>query len=191
LAFEDSPVWKEVTLSVPAISSASLLDSSLASTLTAAATQTTTTHTSSASSSDGSNSLDALTQDIVKLLKDLAAGDVPGAKTDLAKFKADLKAQDASTASSNLGKDLTSLLKDLASGNTSGAKTDVSRVQVDLQAQGASGSNGAQTVSPLNSLVAKISDALSSGSVQGAIKDLSSYLVQQGAGTGGLINTLA
>jgi uncharacterized membrane protein (UPF0136 family) len=46
-------------------------------------------------------------------------------------------------------------------------------------------------VSPLDTLVDKISDSLSSGSVSGALQDLASYLVQNGQGSGTLINIAA
>jgi len=197
LAFEDSR--KEVTLSISPISPASLLNSSLATALATSAQQTssasTTTPASSLLTNPSSNPADVLTQDVVNLLKALASGDVSGAKTDLAKFKTDLKAQQATTTSSNLVQDTTSLLKDLSSGNASAAKTDVTNVQADLQAEDASGASSktssTQTVSPLDTLVDKISDSLSSVSVSGALQDLASYLVQNGQGSGTLINIAA
>ena len=188
-------------MSISTLTSASLLDDSLTTALTKSANQTSaktastfsaaTTRKSSTSGSSSGSSPDLLTQDIINLLKDLAFGDVSGAKNDLVKFKTDLKAQSASVTSNSLAKDATALIKDLASGNSSAAKTDVSKLQADLQAQDTSTTSTTPTVSPLESLVAKISDALSSGAVQGAVQDLAGYLVQNGQATGSLINTTA
>ena len=103
------------------------------------------------------------------------SGDTTGAKDDLAKLKADLKAQQAAdTSGANLTKDVTSLLKDLTSGNISAAKTDATNLQADLQPEGASTSSTTQNASSLNNLVSQISDSLSSGSLQGALQDLAS-----------------
>jgi hypothetical protein len=144
-------------------------------------------------SSTPGNSPDTITQDMINLLKALAYGDVSAARTDLVKFKADLKAQSAASASNNLAKDVTTLFKDLAAGNSSAAKADVTGVKADLQAQGtatiSASAPSTQTVSPLDSLAAKLSDSLSSGAVQSALHDLAGYLVQNGQATGGLINT--
>jgi hypothetical protein len=125
------------------------------------------------------------------LLKALAYGDVSGAKSDLAKFKADLKAQASASTSNNLAKDVASLVKDLASGNSSAAKTDLNNVKTDLQGQETAAGTNSRTASPLESLVTKISDALSTGALQGAVHDLAGYLVQHGQASGSLINTSA
>jgi hypothetical protein len=95
----------------------------------------------------------------------------------------------SSNAPDVLTQDLINLLKTLATGNISGAKSDVKKLQTDLQAQAAATPSGTQATSPLNTLVKNISNALSSGSVQGALQDLANYLVQNGQGSGGLINT--
>jgi hypothetical protein len=171
--------------------SASLLDSSVTSSLTAGqASPPKSTNSSTGSSTNGSaygNSPDLLTQDIINLLKALAYGDVSGAKTDLAKFKTDLKAEGGGTASqNNLAKDVTALYKDLTSGNSTAAKTDVNKINADLQAQEASTGNLA--FSSLENLVVKISDALSAGAVQSAVQDVAGYLVQHGQASGSLIN---
>jgi hypothetical protein len=118
-----------------------------------------------------------------------------GAKTDLDGFDADL-AQAASTVSSDLGDDLASLLKDLTSGNTSAAKADITKVQADLQTQDASSVDGGQTGSPLDTLIGKISGSLNSDSLQaepldGPKHDLANFLVENGQGTGSLVNTSA
>jgi hypothetical protein len=128
---------------------------------------------------------------MVTLLKALASGDVSGAKSDLAKLKTDLAAQESSDGASSLAKDMTSLLKDLTSGNASAAKTDITQIQKDLQSQGASSTSDSQTTSPLDTLISKMATSLSSGSVQGALQDLASYLVQNGQGSGSLVNTSA
>jgi DNA polymerase III delta subunit len=134
---------------------------------------------------------------MVTLLKALASGDLSGAKTDLAKLKTDLTAQQASTSnsSSTLTQDVTSFLKDLTSGNTTDAKSDLAKIKTDLQDQDAAdltgGSSSTQNSNPLDTLISKLSDSLSSGSVQGALQDLASYLVQIGQGTGSLVNTTA
>jgi hypothetical protein len=124
------------------------------------------------------------------------AADVSGANTDLDRFKADLQAQTAPALSRNLGNDLASLLKDLNSGNTSAAQADASKVQMDLQTQDASSVAGTPSGKPLDTLIGQISDSLNSGSVQGAIldgaeHDLTNVLVENGQGTGSLINTSA
>jgi hypothetical protein len=128
---------------------------------------------------------------MVKLLKALASGDISGAKSDLAKLKTDLAAQESTDDTKSLAKDMASLLKDLASGNTSAAKTDITKVQKDLQSEEASSTSGFQTTNTLDALISKMADSLSSGSVQGALQDLASYLVQNGQASGGLLDTSA
>jgi hypothetical protein len=162
---------REATVSLSSISPGSLLDSPLASTLTASTNQAVSTgthlNTTSALNGSTSSSIDPITQDLITLLKALAYGDIAGARTDLAKYKADLKAQ-TTAASNNEAKDLASLYKGLTSGSTAGT----------------------QAVNQSDSLVASISASLNSGSVQGALKDLTGYLLQNGQVSGGLINTL-
>jgi hypothetical protein len=69
---------------------------------------------------------------------------------------------------------------------------DISKVQSDLDASVAStSSSSTQTTSPLDALITKMSASLNSGSVQGALQDLASYLVQAGQGTGSVVNTFA
>lgn len=175
---------------------ASLLDSSVTSGLTAdqASPPKSATANASSTANNGAygNSPDLLTQDIINLLKALASGDVSGAKTDLAKFKTDLKAETGSTTSqNNLAKDVTALYKDLTSGNSAAAKTDVNKINTDLQAQEASNATGNLALSSLEKLVIKISDALSAGAVQSAVQDVAGYLVQHGQASGSLINVSA
>jgi hypothetical protein len=175
-------------LSIADISLPSLFDSSLATELTSVTPITAIT--SSLDSNTSGNSRDTPTQ------KELPPEDDSGAKADLDGVNADLKAEADQTLSSDLGNDLTTLLKDLISGNTSVAKADVSKVQADLQTQEASSVAGAQTGSPLDTLMGKISDSLNSGNIQGAPldgaqHDLANFLVENGQGTGSLINTSA
>jgi len=125
---------------------------------------------------------------VINLLKALAYGDLSGAKSDLAKFKTDLKSQTPASTQDNLAGDVTLLLKDLATGNNSAAKTDAANLKADSQAQD---TTGTRFTSPLESLVAKISDALSSGVVQGTVQELAGYLVQHGQARGSLLNTSA
>jgi predicted HNH restriction endonuclease len=135
---------------------------------------------------------------MVALLKALAAGDVTSAKTDLTTLKKDLATEesalsvDVSKASStNLTKDVTSLLKDLKSGDSVSAKSDLAQVKADLQAASTTDTSSSDTNNALSALIDKMSKSLSSGSVQGALQDLASYLVQNGQGTGSLVNTTA
>jgi hypothetical protein len=186
--FEDHSGSERITLSIGDISSPSLFESSLATESTSVAPVTAIS--SSLDSNTSGNSRDSPTQ------KALPPEDVSGAKTNLDRFNADLKGQAAPTLSSDLGNDLTSLLKDLNSGNTSAAKADVRKVQADLQTQDASSVASAQTGGPLDTLIGKISDSLNSGSVHGAPQDgaqqdLVNFLVENGKGTGSLINTSA
>ena len=175
-----------VTLSIDDISAPSLFDSLLATELTSVTPVTAIP--SSLDSKTAGNSGDTSKR------KALPPEDVSGAETDLDTFNEDvIKA--APTLSSDLGDDLTSLLKDLTSGNTSAAQVDVSKVQADLQTQDASSVANAQTEAADN-LIGKISDSLNSGSVHGAPQDgaqhdLINFLVENGQGTGSLINTSA
>jgi hypothetical protein len=178
---------------ISATSSASLLDTSVTTSLTAGQTSPPKSNIVSTGSTanDGANgnSPDLLTQDIINLLKALAYGDVSGAKTDLAKFKTDLKAEAGNTISLNsVAKDVTSLFKDLTSGNSTAAKADANKITADLQTQQASTDTGNQAFSSLESLVIKISDALSAGAIQSAVQDVAGYLVQHGQASGSLIN---
>ena len=173
---------------VSSSSSSSILDDGLVATLLGNTRQTASIGISSASTAGGSasgSSTDTLAQDMVAILKALALGDGTGAKTGLAKLKADLKAGTTQDGPS-LTADVTSLFKDLVSGNASAANTDISKLQADLKAE-----HSFSSASPLETLVSKISDALSSGSLHGALKDLTAYLVQNGQSTGSLVNTSA
>jgi hypothetical protein len=184
-------------MSISNLTSASLLDDSLSTGLTtgthqAAAKNASTFNTTSParSGTSGNTSIsspDVLTQDVINLLKALAYGDLSGAKSDLAKFKTDLKSQTPTSSPDNLAGDVTSLLKDLATGNNSSAKTDLTNLTANLQEEDSA--TTARTTNPLESLVAKISDALSSGIVQGTVQELAGYLVQHGQARGSLLNT--
>jgi hypothetical protein len=176
-----------VTLSIDDISAPSLFDSSLAAELPSVTPVAAIP--SSLDIKTASNSRDTSKQQA------LPPEDFSGAETDLDRFNEDL-APAAPTLSSDLGNDLTTLLKDLTSGNTSAAQADVSKVQADLQTRDASSVASAQNGSPLDSLIGKISDSLNSDSVHGAPQDgaqhdLINFLVENGQGTGSLINTSA
>jgi hypothetical protein len=180
-------LWK-VTLSIADISLPSTFDSSLAAELTGVTPITAIT--SGPDSNTSGNSRDTPAQE------SHTPEDDSGAKSDLSGSNANLKGQADPTLSNDLGSDLASLLKDLTSGNTSAAKADVSKVQADLQTQDTSSVADTQTGSTLDALIGKISDSLNAGSVQGAPQDgaqhdLATFLVDNGQGTGSLINTSA
>ena len=187
-------------MSIAGVSSSALqalLDSELTQVSTSSTGQTASTSAiSSSTSSDSTNtsstsSLDPLTQDLVSLLKALASGDVTAAKSDLTQLQKDLNGS-SDSSSSGITNDLTSLLKDLSSGNTSAAKSDLSQLSTDLKAEEAGSSTSSNTNgSPLDQLVGKLSNLLNSGSTEGALQAVASYLVQQGHGTGTLVNTSA
>jgi hypothetical protein len=137
----------------------------------------------------------------VALLKDLASGDTAGAKTALTQLQKDIK---ASSTESGTTKDVISLLKDLASGNTSSAQSDVKQLELDLgltptgsgspaasSAVSASTSSTSATESSLDKLAGKLSELLQNGNTEGALQAVASYLVQQGQGSGSLVNTSA
>jgi hypothetical protein len=183
-----SPRLGKVTLSIADISPLSTFDSSLAAELTGVTPITAIT--SGPDSNTSRNSRDSRTQ------KSPTPEDDSGAKSDPGGSNANLKGQADPTLSNDLGDDLASLLKDLTSGNTSAAKADVSKVQADLQTQDTSSVAATQTGSTLDALIGKISDSLNAGSVQGAPQDgaqhdLATFLVENGQGTGSLINTSA
>lgn len=146
--------------------------------------------TSGPDSHTSGNSSDTPTQ------KSHTPEDDSGAKSDPGGSNANPTGQADPTLSNDLGDDLANLLKDLTSGNTSAAKADVSKVQEDLQTQDTSSVADAQTGSTLDALIGKISDSLNAGSVQGAPqegaqRDLANFLVENGQGTGSLIDTSA
>jgi hypothetical protein len=175
-------------LSIDDVSFPSLFDSSLAKDLTSV--NRITPITFSLDSNTSGKSHDTPRQ------KAQTPEDDSEAKSDPVGSNADLKPQADPTLSTDLSNDLASLLKDMTSGNTSAAKADVSKVQVDLQTQDASSISSAQTGSPLDTLIGKISDSLNSDSIQGepqdgAQHDLANFLVENGQGTGSLINTSA
>jgi hypothetical protein len=155
---------------IPAIAPGSLLDSPLANTLITSTNQTISSSANpvgiaSALSDSASyySPPDPLTQDLIALLKTLAYGDVAGAKTDLARYKADLQAALAGPTANGPAEVVTFLNQDPTSQKTTSTQAET--------------------------LVAKISDSLSSGSAQSALHDLAGYLVQNGQATGGLLDT--
>ncbi len=114
------------------------------------------------------------------------------AKAALADSGVDANAQAGPTSSGDLDGDLSSLLRDLTSGDTSAAKADVSKLQANLDTQATLAH--AQTESPLDTLIGRISDSLNSGTTaeatpNGAQHDLANFLMQNGHSTGNLLNT--
>jgi hypothetical protein len=179
-------LWK-ATLSIADISPPSTFDSSLARELTGVTRITAIT-------SDPDNNTSGNSRDTRKETQ--TPEDDPGGKSDPGGSNADLEARADPALSNDLDNDLASLLKDLTSGNTSAAKADVSKVQADLQTRDTSSVAGPQTASTLHALIDKISDSLNAGSLQGAPQDdsqhdLANFLVENGKGTGSLINTSA
>jgi hypothetical protein len=177
---------ERVTLSIENISSPALFDTSLATELTSITPVPAIT--SSLDSNNSGHSRDTPKQ------KAPSAANASRANTGLEELEADLPVQTVPTLSTEVGNDLTSLLKDLTTGNISAAKADVSKVKSDLQTQDVSSVRGAPTGTPLDTLIGKISDSLNSGSVEGtpqdgAQHDLANFLVENGQGTGNLINT--
>lgn len=175
-------------MSIDDVSFPSLFDSSLAKDLTSV--NRITPITFSLDSNASGNSRDTSRQ------KAESPEDDSKAKSDRVGSNADLKPQADPTLSTDLGNDLASLLKDMTSGNTSAAKADVSKVQADLHAQDAPSDASGQTGGPLDTLIGKISDSLNSDSVHDepqdkAKHDLANFLVENGQGTGSLINTSA
>ena len=105
-------------------------------------------------------------------------------------------ADPTTTATATLTKDLAALLKDLASGNVADSKTAIAKVQQDLKAQTTSDPNSSSTstssTSPLDTLFNQISASLNStSSTSGSLQDLATYLIQNGQGTGNVVNTTA
>jgi hypothetical protein len=177
-----------VTLSIDDVSFPSLFESPLAKDLTSVNRITPITFSLDGNASG--NSRDTSRQ------KAQTHEDDSKAKSDPVGSNADLQPQADPTLSTNLGNDLASLLKDMTSGNTSAAKADVSKVQADLHAQDAPSDASGQAGSPLDTLIGKISDSLNSDGVYDAPQDkakhdLANFLVENGQGTGSLINTSA
>ena len=89
---------------------------------------------------------------------------------------------------SQLTKDLAALLKDLASGNVDESKTSVAKVQQDIQAQ----TPTPPLHLPLDNLLTQISTSLNStNSTSASLQDLDTYFIQNGQGTGNIVNTTA
>jgi hypothetical protein len=174
-------------LSIDDVSFPSLFDSSLAKDLTSV--NRITPITFSLDSNASGNSRDTTRQKAQAPEDAKAKGEPVGSDADL------MPPADPAL-STNLGNDLASLLKDMTSGNTSAAKADVSKVRADLHVQDDPSDASGQTGSPLDTLIGKIADSLNSDSVHDepqdkAKHDLANFLVENGQGTGSLINTSA
>jgi DNA polymerase III delta subunit len=188
-------------VSTTAISPLSLLENSLATITPSNPNQTTLTNASTVNAASkitndtSGNSDNTVTQDTVTLLKDLAQGDTAAANTDAGKLKTDLQDQSASNTSTKINQDVTSLIKALTGGNNADANSELTNLKADLQTQDLSTANikstSSQNVSPLATLLNKVTDNLNTGSVQGALEDLAGYLVQNGQVTGSLLNVSA
>ena len=97
----------------------------------------------------------------------------------------------ATSSTTQLTKDLASLLKDLASGNVDESKTAISKVQQDLKTPTTADASTTSS-SPLNNLLSQIAGSLNStNSTSGSLQDLATYLIQNGQGTGNVVNTTA
>ncbi len=87
---------------VPASSSLSVLAAApataVAQSAPAAATASTATSTAAQIATTGSSSLQAVTKDLVALLKALASGNVSESRADLARLQNDIKAQESASA---------------------------------------------------------------------------------------------
>jgi hypothetical protein len=136
-----------------------------------------------------------LTHDTFTLLSDLSKGNLSAANTDLSKLKTDLNNQTASATSGKINQDVASLLKDLYGGDSSAINADLTTLKSDLQTQDESSANiksaSSQNISPLATLLGKVQDQLNTGNIQGALEDVSGYLVQNGQVTGSLLNVSA
>jgi hypothetical protein len=188
-------------VSTAAISPLSVLEHTLATITPSNPNQTTLTNASTVNaaskitSSHSGDSEYTLTQDTVTLLKDQAKGDTHAANTDVGKLKTDLQTQSASINSTKINQDVTSLIKALTAGNDDAANSELTNLKSDLQTQDLATANiktsSSETISPLATLLNKVSNKLNTGSVQGALEDLAGYLVQNGQVTGSLLNVSA
>jgi hypothetical protein len=98
------------------------------------------------------------------------------------------------SATTQLTKDLASLLKDLASGNVDESKSAITKVQQDLKTQIASDAttNSTTSGSSLDNLLSQIAGSLNStNSTAGSLQDLATHLIQNGQGSGSVVNTTA
>ena len=127
----------------------------------------------------------SLSQIETTLLAELTSASSTNSNASAVSSTPDLSATSSTT---QLTKDLASLLKDLASGNVDESKTATSKVQQDLKTQTTSDASS----SPLNNLLSQIAGSLNStNSTSGSLQDLATYLIQNGQGTGNVVNTTA
>ncbi|RXH57129.1 hypothetical protein [Granulicella sibirica] len=87
-------------------------------------------------------------------------------------------------------KDLVSLLKGLVSGDVSASKSDLSRIRAEAKSRESSASDP-PTPSPLQRLLGKIADSISSGDTPTALGVVAGFLVHAGQPSGNLIDTHA
>jgi hypothetical protein len=98
-----------------------------------------------------------------------------------------------------LANDLATLLKSLGSGDVNAAKAALTKVEADLKADTSSASSqpsnsstesatSSQSSNPLSKLLQQLGTALNSGDTQGALQDLSSFLLSTGQASGSAVN---
>jgi hypothetical protein len=109
---------------------------------------------------------------------------------------------DDSSSTDPLANDLATLLKSLGSGDVNTAKTALTKVEADLKTDGPSttsqpsnsstnSTSDAQASNPLSKLLQQLDTALKSGDTNGALQDLSSFLLSTGQGSGSAVNVSA
>lgn len=152
---------------------------------TAAAAVVPSTSTTATTSSATSQS--PLVQDMTSLLQALATGNVSGAQSDLTKIQADLKAQES--AATSVGSNAVS--KGHGHHHHEAAASSADSSATSSSDSTSDSSSTSSTASPLSTLLSQISSSLSTGNTSGALQDLAGFLVQNGEGTGNLINTSA
>jgi hypothetical protein len=118
---------------------------------------------------------------MASLLSALATGNLSGAQSDITKIKADLKAQQSSSSS-----DSRSSVK-ISHGHHHHSSAAAPTDSTSTGSTSATTST-TQSTSPFDSLLSQISSSLSQGSTAGALQDLATFLVQNGQGTGNLVN---
>ena len=157
-----------------------------ASTTAAGTVSTGSITTASPDASSSSSSANPLVQDLASLFQALASGNVSAAQSDITKIKADLGTQESSVkpnSSSSVGTGHA-----IRHHNSASSSSDSNTSSAAESTFGSTST--AQSTSPLDALLTQISNSLSSGSTGGALLDLASFLVQNGAGSGNLINTI-
>ncbi len=138
-------------------------------------------------------SLSSISSSALALIEKTLLADLTGTSSTSATTSPNTSTDPSSNSTtSQLTKDLATLLKDLASGNTTDSKSAVAKVQQDLKTQKASNPSSSTSSSPLDNLLTQIAGSLNStNSTSGSLQDLATYLIQNGQGTGSVVNTSA